>query len=76
MKKQVTQRQKDERARRKAMPIALIQRPLNYIGQRDHVKYTDALGKVKVELGNAYMQALMHSNAGRGAAVQAIARGM
>jgi len=35
MKKQVTDRQKRELARRKAMPIALIQSPLKFIASKD-----------------------------------------
>lgn len=47
--KNVTDRQKKERARRKAMGIALIQRPLRYIAKRvgNSIDYLDAYEAAK-----------------------------
>ena len=60
MKKHLTQRQKDERTRRMAMPIALIVRPLK---------------RIKAHCGpSMYSLAYELARSGDGAAVQSMAR--
>lgn len=74
MVKSVTQRQKDERARRKAMPIALIQRPLRLIASLTNRLELDKKGGSVVVASGAYKDARGCANKGNGAAVQSIAR--
>lgn len=66
-----TQRQRAEYARRKAMGIALIQRPLKYIKNRDTVA-TEENGTR--HYGQIAIHAELAANAGRGDVVQRIAR--
>ncbi len=70
MVKQITQRKKDELARRKAMPIAVIQRPLKHI--RAHTNTKDKDGII-IESPESRM-ARYAANRGDGAAVQHSAR--
>lgn len=72
--KQVTQRQKDELARRKAMPIALIQRPLKFIAANDVTLVTGTDGVQRKVLGDDYVWARYCADAGRGREVQQAAR--
>lgn len=74
MKKQVTDHQKRELARRKAMPIALIQSPLKFIASKDVQFVTGTDGRIRKVLGEDYQWARQHANWGRGGAVQATAR--
>lgn len=74
MSKQVTPRQRAELARRKAMPLALIQRPLKHIAERDNKKVTGADGVVRTIMGPTYLQARACANAGNGKYVKALAR--
>lgn len=74
MQKQATPRQRAELARRKAMPIALIQRPLKHIAERDSEKVTGPNGVIRIVMGPTYEMARQHANAGNGAAVQRMAR--
>jgi hypothetical protein len=60
--KRPTQRQKSERARRKAMGIALIQRPLKFIKARTNEHHQE------------FKDARMAADFGRGEIVQRIAR--
>jgi hypothetical protein len=75
MKKQVTQHQKRELARRKAMPIALCISPLKHIAARDHTKILKD-GKVVIEMGPAYRDARILANMGHGGAVRHIERNL
>lgn len=74
MKKQVTDRQKRELARRKAMPIALIQSPLKFIASKDVHLVTGKDGVIRKVLGGDYQSARWHADAGLGGMVQHIAR--
>ena len=74
MKKQVTQHQKHELARRKAMPIALIQSPLKFIASKDVHLVTGTDGRIRNVLGKDYQWARLHADAGHGGAVQSTAR--
>ena len=70
----ISQRQKDERARRKAMPLALIQRPLKHIAERDHSRVTNADGGTSIVMGETYKAARRWADAGLGNAVRYLAR--
>ena len=72
--KQVTQRQKYELARRKAMPIALIVRPLKFIAANDVHNVTGTDGIIRKEFGEDYHWARYCAYAGRGREVQQQAR--
>ena len=74
MQKQVSQRQRDELARRKAMPIALIQRPLKHIAAHDSERVTGPDGITRIVMGTVYDTARYYADAGLGAYVQRIAR--
>ena len=74
MQTQVTSRQRAELARRKATPIAPIQRPLKHIAERDCERVWAAYGQIRVVMGPAYEKARHHANKGNGTAVQHIAR--
>lgn len=74
MQKQVTERQRKELARRKAMGIALIQRPLKHIRAADSYKVTGEDGVERIAFGPAYTKARIQADQGHGAAVQRIAR--
>lgn len=74
MSKQATPRQRAERTRRQAMPIALIQRPLMHIAARDSERVTGPDGITRIVMGPTYHVAREYANAGNGAAVQRIAR--
>lgn len=75
MAKKVTQRQKHELARRMAMGIALIERPLKHIAERDHTKKI-VDGIVTVEMGPTYLAARQYANKGKGRVVSLMARHM
>ena len=74
--KQVTQRQKDELARRKAMPIALIQRPLKFIAANDVTLVTGTDGTQRKVFGPDYEWARFCADVGRGREVQQAARSL
>jgi hypothetical protein len=74
MKKQPTPRQKHERKRREAMPIALIQSPLKFIASKDVHLVTRKDGRIEKELGESYQFARHAANIGMGSAVQRMAR--
>ena len=76
MPKHVTPNQRHELARRKAMPIALIQRPLRHIAARDYEKVTGPDGIERTVMGSTYEQAREYANAGNGLRVQQLARGV
>lgn len=74
MKTVPTQRQRQELARRKAMGIAVIQRPLKFIAGRTNTVERDKAGNIcKVE-SVLYKNARMFANQGDGQAVNYIAR--
>lgn len=75
MKNQATQRQKQELARRKAMPIALIQRPLKHIAERDFEKVI-VKGVTTIVMGPTYKAARKFADYGNGLAVKNIAMQM
>ena len=74
MKNTPTPRQINERARRKAMPLALIQRPLKHIAERDHSRVTDIDGSTSIVMGPVYKEARQAADAGRGNVVTVLAR--
>lgn len=73
MKTQITQRQKDERARRKAMPIALVQKPLRYIQGNLNTKAL-VNGQVQMVVHPIAADATYLSARGLGGIVREIAR--
>lgn len=72
--KHLTDHQKREHARRKAMPIALIQSPLKFIASKDVHLVTGPDGVIRKELGEDYQWARHCASAGRGREVQQQAR--
>lgn len=74
MTKQVTPRQRAERARRKAMGIALIQKPLRFIANRDSHLVSNKDGTTSRVFGPMYGLAKVLANIGDGAGVQRRAR--
>ena len=73
MKVQPTPRQIAERARRKAMPIALIQKPLRLIESKDWFTELDSKGVPKKIKGPSAIAARFYASCGKGAEVKAIA---
>ena len=71
MKKQIKPRQKSELARRKAMGVALIQKPLKFILSRDSHRDSETGEVVK---GTGYKWAKLYADAGKGQHVQTLAR--
>lgn len=70
-----TQRQRAERARREAMGIAVIQRPLKYIkGLTDQVEKDDVTGQTRVLESRQSRLATLAARYGAGEAVKQIAR--
>lgn len=70
-----TQRQRKERARRQAMGIALIHRPLKYIKSRTDEKSIDEITKVVTFYESSQSKQARHAAThGNGALVQRIAR--
>lgn len=72
--KTLTLRQKALHARYKAMPVALIQRPLKFLRNRDSYVTTDANGVQTRELGATASLARFCASKGDGAGVQYLAR--
>ena len=74
----VTERQMKERARRQAMPVAIIEKPLKFILSRDSYFKTDDEGKtiqpLEKVLGNTYKAAQIAAEYGYGRGVNYIAR--
>lgn len=68
-----TERQRTERARRKAMGIALIQRPLRFIGDKTNT-VTLVDGKPKMKASPQFQAACIYASHGFGLGVQGIAR--
>ena len=73
--KNVTDRQKKERARRKAMGIALIQRPLRYIREKTDRIERNVEGIMVRIASERTILAERCAKRGDGGAVKAIARG-
>lgn len=71
-----TQRQRAERARRQAMGIAVIQRPLKYIKSRANIKDTDEAGRVHISESRVSRLADIAARNGAGEEVKKIARGL
>ena len=71
MKKQITPRQKSELARRKAMGVALIQKPLKFIKSRDNHRDSET---GEVVTGYHHGWAKECADAGQGLEVQALAQ--
>ena len=71
--KAVSQHQRDELARRKAMGIALIQRPLRYIAARTNTTEPDAKGFMRKVASRDFQIARLAADLGRGEVVQRIA---
>ena len=69
-----TPRQIAERARRKAMPIALIQKPLRLIESEDWFTELDSKGVPRKVAGPSAIYARYMASHGDGAAVNRIAR--
>jgi len=73
MKTTPTPRQIAERARRKAMPIALIQKPLRLIESKDWFTELDTKGVPRKVAGPSAIAARFFASQGNGAQVKAIA---
>lgn len=73
MKNIPTPRQKSELARRKAMPLALIQRPLKHIAERDHSRVSNKDGTTSIVMGLMYIKARLYADAGLGQGVRYVA---
>ncbi len=74
MKTVATQRQRDELARRKAMGIAMIQRPLKFIAAKTNTVERDMAGNVRVVTSPSYELARQCASQGNGGLVNRIAR--
>jgi len=74
MKKQLTERQKSEFARRKAMCIALIIKPLKFIADRTNTLERDEKGVLRTVESVLSRQARIAASCGDGAGVQYLAR--
>lgn len=81
MKREPTKHQEQELDRRKAMPVALIQRPLKFIASRvgdssDNTHSTESATTIKSSHKDSpiYKAAALFANRGEGALLQSIAR--
>lgn len=74
MKKIVSQHQRNERARRKVMGVALIQRPLKYIRSRTNMIEKDVNGNPIVVQSAQSRRATRAAKFGWGETVQRIAK--
>ncbi len=71
--KQVSQHRKDELARRKRMGIALVQRPLRFIGAKTNTVGKDEKGNATVIESGEFMYAKHQASRGHGNNVQFMA---
>jgi hypothetical protein len=74
MKKRVTERQKSELARRKAMMPALIIKPLKFIAEKVNTLFRNERGTFETKEGWQFKKASRFAAMGNGTAVQQIAR--
>lgn len=74
MKANQTERQKSELARRKAMGIALIQKPLRFIAAKTNTMEADVKGVLQKVESFFSKEARYAASKGNGATVNAIAR--
>ena len=71
--KQVSQRRKDELTRRKRMGIALVERPLRFIGAKTNTVGKDEKGNTVVIESVEFQSAKHQASRGRGRHVQLMA---